>query len=177
MTGVDGASVSAPPDGAAADSWYARRRTQLIWAVVAGAVAIALGVCASRGLSPSDVEARVGDVVRSHPDSTRGELARAIADEFTDSKPTYRGSDGAAFSPVRDGGIVGAPLVRRVGNAGTVRAVIVYAEAPVIPTGWGDMYCLVIDVPVEGPTQRAAVEADFTRPDHCAHAHREVAAP
>ena len=150
-----------------------RRHKLVRWTVVAVVIATATGVAVTRGLSPWEVEARVAEVVRSHPESTRRELVRAIADEFTDGGATFRGSDGAAFSPVGDSGIVGEPVVDRFDD-GTVRVAVAYAEAPVIPTGWGDMYCLVIDVPIDGGTHRAMAPADFTRADHCAGALADV---
>lgn len=170
MADVDATALNAHPDEAVAGGARIRRRKWLRWAVVAVALTITAAMCATRGLSPWEVEARVAEVVRSHPDSSRRELQRAIADAFADSAAEYRGADGAPFSRVRDSGIAGEPVVRRVGEDGTVRVAIVYAEAPLIATGWGDMYCLVIDVPVEGATHRARVEGDFTRPDPCAHA-------
>lgn len=171
MAGVDAPPLDPPSQGPVAEAAPSGRRKWLRWIVVAVTVAIAAATCATRGLSPWEVEARIADVVRSHPDSTKRELARAIATEFSDDDPAYSGSDGAAFSRVRESGIAGSPIVRRLPGDGTVRVAVVYAEAPVIPTGWGDMYCLVIDVPVDGASHRTRVEGDFTRPDHCARAH------
>lgn len=139
-------------------------------------MAIAATMFVTRGLSPSEAEARVADVVRSHADGTERELARAISAESADSDPEYSGPDGAAFSPVSRSGITGTPIVRRLSHD-RVRVALVYAEAPVIDSGWGDMYCLVIDVAAKGASHRRTVWADFSRPNHCAHTHREVAQP
>ena len=172
----EGAPAVEPDTGAVADgSDVGRRRTWLRRTAVAVIGAIGLTMCATRGLSPWEVEARVAGAVRAHPDSTNRELARVIGKEFTDDAAQHSGSDGAPFSPVSDSGISGTPIVRRLASDGTVRVALVYAEAPFIPTGYGDVYCLVVDVPVEGASHRRMVEADFSRPDHCAHAHAEVA--
>jgi hypothetical protein len=145
------------------------------WTIVVLALSIAMATCVMRGLSPWEVEARVAEVVRANPDGTEQQLVRAISDEFADDGPRYSASDGAAFSPVSRSGISGTPIVRRVAEDDVVRVAVAYAEAPVIPSGWGDMYCLVIDVPAKGAPHRRTVQADFTTGDLCAHAHDEVA--
>ena len=154
-----------------------RRRKRIRWAAIGVAVAIATAMCATRGLSPWEVEARVADVVREQPNGTARQLAAAIAVEFADSGASFSDGEGTPFNAVTDSGIAGAPIVRRVSEGGMVRVAVVYAEASFIPGGTGsDMYCLVVDVPLKGATSRTRVEADFSRPDHCAHAQAEVAA-
>jgi hypothetical protein len=171
VAGIGATAPGARPDEVAADDSRRSHRKWFRWTIVAALVVIAAGMCATRGLSPWEVEARVAEVVRSHPASSARELERVIAEEFADNDATYRGSDGVPFSPVSDSGIAAEPRVR-VSEDEAVRVALLYAEAPVISTGSGDMYCVVVDVQVDGTTHRTRVEADFSRPDACGHALR-----
>jgi hypothetical protein len=171
VVGGHAAAMGASSDEVVADDSRPARRRWLRRAFVAVLIVIAAAMWATRGLSPWEMEARVAGVVRSHPGTSAHELERMIAEEFADSDATYRGSDGTPFSPVSDSGVAGEPVVH-VSGEGTVRVALLYAEAPVIPTGWGDMYCVVVDVEVAGGTRRTRVQPDFTRPDACAHALR-----
>lgn len=160
LNGVSG--ISAPE----------RRRRGIRRVAIGLTFTAAFGMWATRGLNEWEVESRVADAVRAHGYTTDG-LARAIEREFSDTRPEYSSEAGAPYNPVSASGISAAPLVRRLDDD-TVRVTVEYAEADVIPTGWGAQYCVVVDVPTRGPSHRTIVEPEYHRVDPCARAHLEV---
>ncbi len=164
---MDGAADTGPQD---------RRRRWIRWLVIGVTVTVATAICATRGLNMWEVESRVADVVRAHQNSTRAEVARAVEREFADSSPQYLDMAGAPHNPVSASGVSRGPLVQRFEDD-TVRVTVEYAEADIIPTGSGVIYCLVIDVPVKGASHRNTAEPEFHNREPCGRAHLEVAQP
>ena len=125
----------------------------------------ALATIQGKGLTP--VEA--AQLAAAAVDDARGDGAldrEVVLDRlhraFGDHRPRFRGSDGTPFSPITRSGA----WVRNIQvEDGAVRVALEYADARA--DHGGDIFCIFVTVPGNGPSEWVTEEARMDQPDGC----------